>query len=504
MHTIIVQFSNRARAGHTQSCSPYNSTPSPSVDWIAQKPTDRIHHGVLIFASILLLIIKIPTLDLPHYWDEAFPYSYAIGYMTEHGPGILSDAAPAEYTTGHPLLYYFLQASWNMLVGDTIWMQRILPLIFSLGSLWLTFFMGRLLFNARIASGAVILFVCQSGFLGNATFQLPETLLTLLMLSTICFLCTGRKWLFVVFATLLLFTKEPAVVLLLLIFLFHFFIILRNKPWKQRLNIWWIYTIPVALNLLFYVHQYFTRGWFLFPRHTGFMDFGTGFFTDQLSRYFAHLMIYEGRNGMLFTAVILLMYYLIKNRRSLRLTDIGRNSILPGTLIAGYLLFSSVNFYSNRYILCLYPLFCLLVSAILCYALPIRLLYVTGIMILAAVTLWFSFTNKNTSDHSLGYADSVRCQMEVIAFCRENGLQDTTIQTGFLMSKYLTSHYPRYIEKDDLFTRVNSVPPAEAQVFILCSNEKYLYNEPALKDFVVVFKSDKGKSSCEVLYKNVD
>lgn len=453
-------------------------------------------------ASVVLLAIKIPALNLPHYWDEAFPYSYAIGYMTEHGPSILSDATPAEYTTGHPLLYYFLQSSWNAMVSDTIWMQRILPLLISLGCLWMTFFMGRLLFNERIALGAVVLFLCQSGFLGQATFQLPETLLTLLLLTTICFLYKGQKWLFVVSATLLLFTKEPAFALLGLVFLFHFFIMLRKKPWKTHLNIWWMYAIPVALNLIFYLHQYYVQGWFLFPRHTGFMGFTLDFFTDQFGRYFAHLMIYEGRNGMLFTAAILFIHYFTRHRKSLHWTDAGRNAILCGILITGYLLFSAVNFYSNRYILCLYPPFCLLVSAILFHALPKRWLHAAGVVILAGVTLWFSFTNKNASDHSLGYTDSVRCQIEAIAFCQEKGLQDAAVQTGFLMSKYLTSYYPRYLDKDELFTHVNAVPPEEAQVFILCSNEKYLYDEPALKDFVVVFKTERGKSACEVRYKN--
>ena len=76
------------------------------------KLSSKFIPAAFLIASVFLLILnKIPVLNLPHYWDEAFPYSYAIGHMSQNGSSLLSDGAPSLYTKGHPLLYYFMQST---------------------------------------------------------------------------------------------------------------------------------------------------------------------------------------------------------------------------------------------------------------------------------------------------------------------------------------------------------------------------------------------------------
>jgi len=461
----------------------------------------RIPFFFLIVSVFLFLIIKIPALNLPHYWDEAFPYSYAIGFMTEHGAGLFTTAAPAEYTTGHPLLYYFLQASWNSMAGQTLWMQRLFPLLISIGCLWMTFLVGKKMFDARAGAGAALLLVTQSSFLALAAFQLPETLLTLLLLTTIFFLLDGRKLLFALSALLLLLVKEPAVVLLAVIFIFHFFIFLRQQPLIVRLQNVWMYFVPVGVSLLFYLHQYAVQGWLLFPRHTGYLSLTSGF-AEQFSRYFAHLFIYSGRNALFFSALALLVFLLVKKRKTFVWSAALQNTLLLVLLIAGYLLFSAMNFYSNIYIHCLFPLFTLLVSASLYSTLrSFRWVYPVSVVALSAVTLFFSLNDKREADHSLGYANAVRCQRDAVRYCVEQGWQNQSILTGFLMQRNLTSHYPRYVSASEVFTTVFNNPDAPAAILIVTSNEKELHTHPDLAAMPLVKEFTTGNSWCRIYKK---
>ena len=451
---------------------------------------------VVVATCIFLLLLKWPSLDLPHYWDEAFPYSYAIGHMTEHGPGIRSDAAPAIYTTGHPLLYYFLQASWNNLTGNTMWLQRLLPLCLSFGCLWMTFLLGRKLFRDEIGMAACGVLVCQNTFLAQSSFQLPETLLTFLMLTTLYFYVRGHRTALLISATLLLFTKETAVVLLMGVFAHHFFIQLSGQTFRSRMLQTWMYVLPVALNLFFYLDQYVIQGWFLFPRHLGFLTLTTDFFFNQLSRYFSYLFLYYGRNGLFFLAIIALTWLLIRNRASI--APKGKQALLLVLPLVAFLLFSAVNFYSNRYILCLFPLFALLVSAGLFYALEHyhRLWFPSVTAIASAVCLYFSITKQSGSDHTLGYVHAVLTQQQATAYLLEHVDQKTSVATSFLMSKNLTSHHPGYLEKSQVFGQVTQ-ELASAQVAVFCSNEVYFKPED-LSAWNLEKRFESGRAWCEI------
>ncbi|MEZ4721960.1 MAG: glycosyltransferase family 39 protein [Flavobacteriales bacterium] len=454
---------------------------------------------ILLFSCVLLLIVKGTVLNLPNYWDEAFPYSFAIGHMTENGPSLRSNAAPSIYTTGHPLLYYFLQSEWNILVGRTIWMQRLLPMLFSLGSLILTFLLGRKMLNAWMGSAAAFMLVCQNTFMAQSSFQLPETLITLLLLLTIYFLITSKNWAFIISATLLLLVKEPSIVLIALIFCVHFFRFKRDVPWVNRLIESRVYVIPVLVMACFYMDQYFTQGWFLFPRHTGFASTDPTFFGSQFIRYFGHLFLYSGRN-ITFFSVIGFLAYLVYRRRSIKLDPtLVSQLILLVVVVIGFLVFSAFNFYSNRYILCLFPLFALISSAILFIVLDQRQYVAAALgILLGSICLFEGTHNKKPTDHSLGYADMVTAQLMTIEYCVQQRWQGKHIKTGFLMSKYLTSYFPRYLEQNEVFAHVNEAENSGPTVLIISSNEKDLHHLRSDKTYLLAKKFEAGNEWCEI------
>lgn len=454
--------------------------------------------SLLILSFAVLLLSKISSLHLPHYWDEAFPYSYAIGHMSEKGSGILSDTAPTHYTTGHPLIYYFVQSNWNNLVGGIIWLERLLPMMISLSMLLLVYLIGKKIKSEMVGGIAALLLSTHSTFLAQASFQLPETMLSLFLLMCIYFSLTKQNWSFVLAATGLVFTKETGVVLLFILFTWFVLSRIKQIDMKTLITSTWIFAIPVGLNFLFYLHQYYVQGWFLFPRHTGFIRSEMYIVWNQFGRYFAHLFIYEGRNITFFTALSLTLLYFIIKRKKLVSINLNPVLLLLSGLILAFLSFSAFNFYSERYILCLFPLFALLSGYVLCVTLsqnqwvPMSL----GI-VLAIITLTRAHTKLNPTDHSLGYVDAVITQQHAIDYCIEMDWNNKPVQTSFLMSKNLTSHYPRYLTKDELFTAVNNFSnPTE--VVILCSNEpeEHLLKLVASKTPAKLFES--GQEWCKI------
>ncbi len=458
----------------------------------------HIPYVLVAFCSLFLIIFKAGVLSYPHYWDEAFPYSYAIGHMTENKPGILSTSAPSIYTTGHPMLYYFLQSGWNLIVGSEMLLQRIFPLLISLFSLFVLFAVGKKMFTPLIGAAAVVLYSTQNVFLAQSSFQLPETTLSLFFLLSIYFFLQRKQLLFILSTSLMLFTKEPAIALLGAMFIADQLLFQNNKTFRARIASSWVFVIPVLLNFLFYLHQYYAQGWFLFPRHTNFMEFDIAIILDKFSRYFSYLFIYYGRNAISFLIIVFAAILLVKNRKSIRLSTPFKHVILLFILIVGFLLFSALNFYSNRYILCLFPVFSLLSAAVIYYTIKSELLSLMLVAALAGVTMYFSLTIRGDKDHNLGYADAVKVQQQVVDYCVANKWQEKKIMTGFLMSKNLTSHYPGYVHKDSLFIHIQSEDPASADILLLTSTEKYIHACKETPGFILLKRFEYKNSWAEI------
>ena len=81
----------------------------PAFDWTLPAL------GVLLVGFVAF---KWQHLALPYYWDEAFPYSFAIRHQVENGLSLLPGGMPELLYTGHPPLFYFLEAAWTKLFGN--------------------------------------------------------------------------------------------------------------------------------------------------------------------------------------------------------------------------------------------------------------------------------------------------------------------------------------------------------------------------------------------------
>lgn len=379
--------------------------------------------------------------------------------------------------------------------------QRVLPLLISLATLLMTYVVGRQLFHARIGAAAALLLGCQNIFLAQATFQLPEMLLGLCLLLTLWSLFSKRWIWFAISSTALIFTKESGFALLGVIFLFHFLVLERNTPLATRIKRMLIYLVPALAISAFFLNQYFVQGWFLFPEHTGYVTFEWSHASKQFKRYFMYLFIMYGRNAMFFGALALGIFALIRDRKRLQWTDKEKNALLLGLLLVGFLVFSAVNFYSNRYLLCVFPILGLLGAFALDRALQnTSWLHVPAISALVMVGFFFSFTKLHDADHSMGYSNTVRSQQSVVNYCLEQSWQQQPIVATYLIRMNLDNHYPGYINPEQRFQSLFVEPTEDCTIFIRTSNERDQFNMEWVEqyDLQLIKRFEVGQSWSEI------
>lgn len=176
-----------------------------------------------IIPVVILLIIQIPNLGLPYFWDEAWSYFPAIKKMAEVGPSLMPGVLPIDYCKGHPQLFFFITSAWMKIFPDNIIMMRILPLLFSI-ALLVAIYVGLLkLANWETAIIASLLLSVQSMFLAQSIFLLPEMLLTLLFVLSFFFFLQKKFTAYAITSSLMVMTKETAIIFPIVFSLFYLF-----------------------------------------------------------------------------------------------------------------------------------------------------------------------------------------------------------------------------------------------------------------------------------------
>ena len=101
----------------------------------------------VLVGIVCLILFKLPHLYLPYYADEAWSYAPAIKIMAQNGPSLLPGAISADYTRGHPLLFYFLSSSWIRLFGDSNFSLHSFALLISVLLVLAVYFSGKKFLN---------------------------------------------------------------------------------------------------------------------------------------------------------------------------------------------------------------------------------------------------------------------------------------------------------------------------------------------------------------------
>lgn len=439
--------------------------------------------GLIFLIGLILLLIglKIPTLSLPYFWDEAWPYSTAVHLMYENGLSLLPGAIPFDISRGHPLFFHFMNAAALHVFGNGITGSHIFPLLISILLMIVNYIFCRTFFSEKVAIITSSILLVQPVFLAQSALLLPEMLVALLSLLTIYSFLKNNTWTYLLFGTLLLLTKESGIVAILSCGfwqLIELFVVKKNKfSLKNDITKLVIICIPIILTSLFFILQKIKTGYFFLPLYTNGDNFLIRSILEKLKNYSAYLFIYQGRNVLSFALIIsLLVFFLIKK---IKLKSAQSKTILVlSFFVIFYLIFSSANFYSPRYLLTILVPFIIIVSFFVTeISSGNKLVYYPVVLLILGVGIYFCFDKKHVSDHSLSYVDAIEVSQEMTRYCRKENLQDKNIVANFLMRTYLTDKYSGYVSQENLFKNIQVNATNNTEYLIQTNFEKLEFLE---------------------------
>ncbi len=432
----------------------------------------KIENYLFVLPLLFVVIVKAPHLVVPYFWDEAWSYFPAIYKMYESGPGLLPGALPLWDAKGHPLFFFFLSSSWMRMAGTSVFWVHVLPLLISLGTLLATYFMVKKHANKWAANIAVLLLSVQSLFLAQATMLLPEMLITLLLVLSIDFYLRKKYWFFVLFASIMVLTKETSIIFIGGFLMFHLFVYLHPNK-ESRKYIWesLILLIPILVYGLFLVLHKKEFGTYFFEDHMSYIKLSGDAILKKIQISTGIIYTRYGRNAILFAVLTAIPLILFRKQKI-------RNGKLLGLLLFQtiiFLIFSALNFYTQRYMLSLLGLFTIISGVLLQQAkFKKEILNWVILLIIVAVPTFYSFTKKSNSDSDLGYVETVKTHQKIVKFCEDQGWQNKPIAASFNMIFCLRNPHLGYVSSDKGFSEVTNMGKfREAEIFI---NESTFYD----------------------------
>ncbi len=396
-----------------------------------------------------------PHLFVPYFWDEAWSYFPAVFKMYENGPGLLPGALSLWDAKGHPLFFFFLNSSWMRLVGTSVFWVHVLPLLISLGTIMATYFLVKKHVNKWAANVSVVLLSVQSLFLAQATMLLPEMLVTLLLILSVDFYLRKKYWLFVLFASIMVITKETTIVFVGGFLLFHLFYSLKIR---EELKIYFkeslLLLIPIIVYGLFLVLHKREFGSFFFEDHMGYIKFNWESISKKLQIATGIVYTRYGRNVILLAVFVSALISFVKYKKI-------KNGKLLGLLLLQtviFLTFSVLNFYTQRYMLSILSLFAIIAGVLIQQAkFKNKILNWLIVLAIAAVPTYYTFTKKSNSDSDLGYVETVKVHQQMVEFCEKQGWQNKPIAASFNMIFCLRNPHIGYVSSKEGFSEVTNM-----------------------------------------------
>jgi len=436
----------------------------------------KLSHLFLPLVIVFFIISRFGYLNLPFYWDEAWSYATAVFDMNDHGLALVPGNGNPELTRGHPLLFYFLSAVWTKLFGTSLMMVHLFPLMISCLMLAAVFFIARAMFDQETSMAATVLFALQSVFLAQSTLLLPEVMLALYTLLTV-FAYFRKKWtLFAACSVLLVMTKETGMVLIGTLF-FDKLVLERlinsgqKKSGRMLIRELAIMSIPVLAFFIFMILQKIRMGWFLYPGHLNLAILDPHEIVNRIRIFSSKLLFQHGRNILFFSAMAALGYLIFK--RSVNKPS-AHFLLFSLVFIIFFIAFSSVNFFTTRYLLSVFPFFIIPCSWLIITGLKRKWLKASAVVAFALLFAWCTFAgSRNEQDTSLGYKNTVLLQKQAVNFAEEMHWQQKSIYSAFLMQYYLSIPELGYLnDKAQPFMNISNKTGKEYDLFIFCSNEQ--------------------------------
>jgi 4-amino-4-deoxy-L-arabinose transferase-like glycosyltransferase len=508
----------------------------------------------LLLTLCIFTVLKIPALHYPFFSDESWSYAPAVKLMYLHGPSLMPDAINISASRGHPLLFYALAATWMKIFGTSHVAQHAFALCISLLLMITVYEVCMKLFNKRTAVISMLLLPLQVIFSVQSTFLLPEIMIALLALLTLYYYCKEKYLYTFLCCTALMYTKESGMVMGLVLGI-HATISLFNK--KEPLNCCVKQFLSVFLSGVligvFFLMQKRLNGWYLFPEHTGMITLDWAIFWKKI-QYSTEVLFYLDYRFRLFQLLLLLaiivsihlkdikyatpltsaylIYAVVEDRFSwlprkvlmavmllsllytvyllIRLSAIKQQATkrfiyLSVCFLAAYLVFSCVNFFTARYLLCAQVFILILLAAYI--DMYISMLYNTIYYLTMACILLTGYYGYKydwgVRDINRGAFDAMEVQENIVRYFENNHLYDKNIFAPYPDLEHLKKPSTGFLHTDSTFKKVETTIYPNTGYFIFDnadSSEQYtcFKNNHA---YHLIYQTRKGPAWAEVYEK---
>lgn len=513
--------------------------------------------GLLVVTVILFIAFKISALHYPFYWDESWSYAPGIKLMYLHGPSLMPNAIDPFYSRGHPLLFYAAAAAWMKIFGPSHFAQHSFALLLSVLLIVSVYEVALRLFNKRVATITLFLLPLQVIFYVQSTFLLPEVMIALLTLWTLYYYVTDKYRRLFVACVLLMFTKESGMVLVFVLGA-HALLSFGSAGGMRHLRIRKLVAIALSFVVigLFFLLQKKLNGWYLYPEHMGYIKFVRHvvwykfmyalemlFFYDNRIRIFQLLLLLaiivavhlkQARYALAMLPayvvfltidnrfhwlprkimlVLLVISFLVTVRQLVlsyeaRYRERTRFIYLGVVFIFAYLVFSCINFFSARYLICVMAVLFVIVAAYFDFLLG-RLYPQIYKLALACLllTAYYAFKyNNGVLDKDLGAFDAMKVQEDVVTYFERSGLYNANISSeNFLNTAHLQNPMTGFLHGTRTFSNVAyDVTPATDYAIIdniKAGNQEESMMYDTVKNspyFQLAFRSARGPAWAEV------
>jgi 4-amino-4-deoxy-L-arabinose transferase-like glycosyltransferase len=454
---------------------------------------------IVVIPVLILLIIQIPNLHLPYFYDEAWSYIPSIIKMAKAGPSLLPGVLPIDDCKGHPQFFFFISAVWMNLFSNNITVMRILPLLFSVGTLLTVYFGLKKLVNWESAIIASLLISVQSMFLAQSIFLLPEMLVTFFFVLSFFFFLNQQFLAYGITSTLMVLTKETSIIFPIIFGIFYLSSLL-SEPNRQKFRHRYLLALiaPGIFYLIFLILHYMAFKVVLYSDHVGYIALDWPTIHDKLDRAYQFIFIGYGRRYISIAAILTLIIWLFQKPHQWRLILLGILSFV------GFMLFSAINFYTQRYGLVAMVLFIILVGFIIGQLKINQYIKATIMLILASLCLYYSLTEKQNADIDLGYVETIKVHEDLVHYCQENNLYDEPLSVSFNMIFALREKDLGYVKGPRQFTKVMDWKQYMHGKYYIY--ESTMENNPTLdyaKEHFKLIKTFTRKHASGSIYENV-
>ncbi len=390
----------------------------------------KIEEYVFLIPIIIFCFIKIPHLSLPFFWDEAWAYYPAIKSMALHGPSLLPGAIPINYSKGHPQLFLFLISAWMNLNPGSIPFLRLFNLTISIVLLIMVYVLLRRNVNHRSAIMGISLISTQSLFLAQSSMIFPEVLATLFIVASVYFFYRRQFGCYALFSSLMVLTKETFILFAFTLGVYYLISLIRQENRKafKISHLIFLFTPAIIYGIHLLLH-YAEYGSIFYSDHTGYIDLRWDQIKFKFTVAFNTIFADGGRIYVSVTLMLILLASIIWKQKikSLNLLWIMLACIFP------YLIFSSMNFYTFRYMLAPLVLFVFVFCILFGEIITSRFISYSVTIILSVVCLYLGLTVRGTNDHTLGYIEVSNVQKDLVKYCETHELYNEPIATNFLV-----------------------------------------------------------------------